>query len=214
MASKVDICNIALSHIGQRAIIQNISPPDASVEAQICARYYPQARDELLEERRWGFCATRAPLALLTATPPAAWAYVYKIPDAALELIAVLQQSTPDDNITEPYIVEGTTILSNTPNATLRYTFFNDDPTTYPAFARSALGWLISHYLAGSIIKGDTGAKVAEGAYKMYQVQLAKASAFDANQAKTTTYANHKPEFLGSRETSTLNDFLRNSLGR
>ena len=40
MASDVDICNMALSHLGARAQISAIVPPDGSVEAGYCARFH------------------------------------------------------------------------------------------------------------------------------------------------------------------------------
>jgi hypothetical protein len=49
MSSVIDICNLALSHIGQAADVSSIDPPENSIEAEYCARFYPMARDTLLE---------------------------------------------------------------------------------------------------------------------------------------------------------------------
>ena len=55
MASAVDICNLALGHIGNKAEITAIVPPDGSAEAAQCGKFYPIARDECLSEFDWGF---------------------------------------------------------------------------------------------------------------------------------------------------------------
>ena len=49
MASEVDICNLALGHLGDNATVASLNPPEGSVQAQHCARFYPIARDALLE---------------------------------------------------------------------------------------------------------------------------------------------------------------------
>lgn len=199
MGSKVDICNTALAHLGQRAVIQSISPPESSYEAQQCARFYPQAVAECLEERNWGFAITRESLAQLSVTPPASWVYAYEIPNLCIRILAVLLPGQTDDNTSEDYIVEGTTIYTNATNATIRFTKLIDDPTLYGAVFTSAVAWLLAHYLAGGIIKGDAGIKASEGAYKAYQIQLGKAAVISGNQAKTSTIQNQQPEFIAAR---------------
>ena len=60
MASEVDICNLALSHLGDTATIASLDPPEGSAQAEHCARFYPIARDSLLEMHAWGFATSRA----------------------------------------------------------------------------------------------------------------------------------------------------------
>ena len=45
MASDVDVCNLALAHLGDEATVASISPPEGSAQAGHCARFYPMARD-------------------------------------------------------------------------------------------------------------------------------------------------------------------------
>ena len=53
-AGAVDICNIALSHIGENGRITSLDTDvDESAEAAICARYYPIARNTVLEHGSW-----------------------------------------------------------------------------------------------------------------------------------------------------------------
>ena len=63
---EVTICNLALSHLGDTAAVASIKPPDSSVQAQLCARFYWVARNALLEMAAWGFATRRVVLAKLT----------------------------------------------------------------------------------------------------------------------------------------------------
>ncbi|CAK0775884.1 conserved hypothetical protein [Gammaproteobacteria bacterium] len=62
MATVVDICNLALGNLGSASIE---SVDDGSIEAKYCSRYYPVARDALLEMHNWSFVNRASP------TPPA-----------------------------------------------------------------------------------------------------------------------------------------------
>ena len=67
MSSVIDICNLALSHLGDTATVASIDPPEGSAQAEHCSRFYPVARDAMLELFNWKFATRRATLALLTA---------------------------------------------------------------------------------------------------------------------------------------------------
>jgi hypothetical protein len=98
MASEVDICNDALAMLGDEATVASIDPPEGSAQADHCARFYPKARDALLEMHQWGFATVRVALPLLTAgVTPSTWQYAYVAPPDALNLIAVLDPAAADD---------------------------------------------------------------------------------------------------------------------
>lgn len=100
MASEVDIANLALGHLGDNATVSSLYPPEGSAQAEHCARFYPIARDSLLEMHSWGFSTKRANLALLGSAWPE-WQYCYQQPSDALNLLAVLPQDATSD-YTEP----------------------------------------------------------------------------------------------------------------
>ena len=60
MASDVEICNLALSHLGDTATVASIDPPEGSAQAEHCARFYPIARDALLEKHDWSWATRRS----------------------------------------------------------------------------------------------------------------------------------------------------------
>ena len=62
MASDVDICNLALSFLGDDANVSSISPPEGSQQSEHCARFYPIARDGLLQMHNWNWASRRVAL--------------------------------------------------------------------------------------------------------------------------------------------------------
>ena len=62
MSSVVDICNIALSRLGDRATVTSIDPPEGSAQADHCRRFYPIALKTILATYNWSFATTRKEL--------------------------------------------------------------------------------------------------------------------------------------------------------
>jgi hypothetical protein len=193
MAGQVDICNAALSHIGDEAAVTSVSPPDGSAQAAHCARFFPIALDELLEAHTWTFATVRATLALLSVTPPPNWLYAYAMPAQVVKKLAVLDPNLQDEALTEEYEVEslsdGTQVIyTNVQNATFRFIQRVQDTTKFTPGFVSALARLLAHYLAGPIIKGETGMAVAEAQLKLFGVALGNARTQDSNTGRRNTY--------------------------
>lgn len=215
MASAVDICNLALGHLGDNATVTSIDPPEGSAQAEHCARFYPIARDSLLEMHFWNFTMRRIVLASLTADWPE-WKYAYALPADVLNVIAVMPPDAYDDyatkfvptdtpafahNITpviaagryspQPFSIEvladGQHVLyTNQENATLRYTAYVNDTTVFSPLFTMALSWHLASMLAGPIIKGDAGSAEAKRCTQMAMGYVSQAEVSDANQRRTT----------------------------
>ncbi len=197
MASVVQICNMALSHIGSDARVSSISPPDGSVEAGYCATFYDQARTEMLEPGNWAFALKRATLAQVTNTSTV-WAYAYAKPADYQRALRILRPSVAvtvftqdlvahphtDDRDGAPFDIEGDVIFSNEPDAVLVYTRDVTDTTKFPASFTSALSYLLASYLAGPIIKGNEGSRVGD-AMRQRALSLADVSAASSANASS-----------------------------
>lgn len=210
MASEVDICNMAIGYLGGDATISSISPPDGTAEADHCARFYPIARNTLLEIHAWGFATKRVSLALLAENPPSTWQYAYQLPSDQLNVLAVLDPAAPDDysvgmpaygSITgvtsssigkytpQPYTLEvdasgNNIVLTNQANAVMRYTAMVTDPTTFSPLFIEALAWFLASKIAGPLLKGKTGMQAAIASLQMFEKFRALATTSDANQQK------------------------------
>ena len=220
MASEVDICNIALGHLGDEAAISAIAPPDGSVQAAHCARIYPMARDELLEMHNWRFAVKRKALALLATTEqPQEWAYTYGYP-TCIRVIAIRpanEPTTSNSNLifdeqeflaapkTYPFTVEalddGTQVIyTNVEDATVHYVAAITDVAKFSPLFRAALARLMAHYLAGPIVKGKVGIEVARTQLELFEkIASPRAKASDANARRDTSYDNFVPSSLAAR---------------
>lgn len=209
MASEVDICNMALGFLGDTATVSNLSPPEGSAQAGHCSRFYPIARNSLMELHPWGFASKRVALALLDVTLPSQWKYAYAMPSEAINLLAVLDPNALDDYsaglelngnpgmvppaagsyTTQPYTVEtldgADVLLTNQENAVLRYTCLVTDTTKFSPLFTEALAWLLASKLAGPLLKGESGVQMASACIKQFQAWYAQATESDANQRRT-----------------------------
>ncbi|WP_175982554.1 hypothetical protein [Caballeronia zhejiangensis] len=219
MASAVDICNLALGHLGDDATVSSINPPEGSAQAEHCQRFYPIARDMTLEAHEWGFATKRANLALLTDTPPPGFTYVYQLPSDCRNVIDLVNPYTIVDvphnglhwhgygygNEPIPYELEtlanGTqAIYTNLAEAQIRYTFGVTDTTKFSAQFTDAVGWLLASYLAGPVIKGDVGMQVGQAMYKAYLASLSQAKSNDANnRRRSRSQAEQTPNWIANR---------------
>lgn len=206
MASEVDICNLALGHLGDNATVASLDPPEGSAQAEHCARFYPIARDSLLELHTWNFATRRAQLAELTNTWPQ-WDHAYAKPADCLRVLAVIPPDVTDDYTTvagtnsngtpftggttvpQPYVVEinndlAQVILTDQEDAVLRYVAQTTDTTKFSPLFTMALSHHLASMLAGPVLKGDVGAAEAKRQTALTQAYLAKAAESDANQRK------------------------------
>lgn len=211
MASVVDICNTALSHLGDEAGVISISPPDGTVQAAHCGRFYPIARDAVLQAFPWTFATRRAVLAELANPSPDDWVYAYALPNGCLRPLAALNPGTPAVNLwagesdtgSYSYIVEsaeggGLVLYTNTQAAVLRYIGLVTDTTKFPPLVVLAMARLLAAYLAGPILKGDTGMKVSQAHMKIFEAEFAEAATVDARIGRRDL-TQYRPAWIAAR---------------
>ena len=152
MSSEVDICNLALSRLGDDASVASINPPEGSSQAEHCAQFYPIARNSMLQGHDWNFATRRETLALLSGVDTFNWSYATQI------------------------------ILTNLETATARFTILVTDTTKFSPLFIDALGWLLAAHLAGTVIKGDAGRAEAKRCYEFWHATQISAIRQDANE--------------------------------
>ena len=73
MTSAIEICNLALTHLGCENIL---SFTQNNTIARKCALVYPQARDVALSGNSWGFAKKNETLALITTVTIPGYSYI------------------------------------------------------------------------------------------------------------------------------------------
>lgn len=216
----VDLANLALSHLGDDAVIAALDGSDTSAQAGHCARFLPIARSTLLELYPWKFATRRAQPALRADQASTAWAYVYQEPADLIRVLAVLPAGYTRDSDGVAGAVEFDTesdssgnglILTNTPNATIRGIFNVTNAARFTPLFVEALGWLLASYVAGPLMKGDAGATMAKECYQAFLGMYAKASGSSANQAHHRLQ--HKAPWIRGRDLGDLSGATWADLG-
>lgn len=199
MTSIVSICNMALSHIGARGTLADLS--EDSTEALHCRTHYEQVRDETLRAHRWSFAARRVALGNL-GNPPAGWAYRYAVPADCLLVREIIRGDRRAPPI--PYRLESAldesgaplrVLLTDQDRATLLYTARVEDPALFDPSFVGALSWALAARVALPI-----GAPQAaqQNAAQMAQYMLALARQNDA-QEDGVMIVDHEPDWITAR---------------
>jgi len=224
MPSEIDIANLALAHLGDDATVSNFNPPEGSSQAEHCARFYPIARDSLLEQHDFGFATRRATLSALTYTDPTGeWQYAYALPNLCIKPVEVrppaATPSTPltsypmstiaeNGNMVGANGVEFTVetddsgnkiLLTNMPSASLIYIIQTTDTNRFSPLFVDTLSWYLAGYLAGPVLKGEVGRAEAKGCFAIAMQLMGKATVSDANQRRKTQASNPTPSSIASR---------------
>lgn len=196
MSSPVDICNIALSRLGDRATVTSISPSDGSAQADHCARFYPIALKTLLASHRWSFAISRAALAYLGEVPVGE-GHMLAVPADCVSIIEVIDTQNPGADSHYRYeMYKGSRILvCESSDIWIRYLSSSVDSSIFPATFVDALAWLLASYLSGSMTPGSTGSQMATECLKYYETFRQKAVHEDAQQ--NFEHVTYRPAFIG-----------------
>lgn len=184
MANPVDICNLALSLLGEDAIITSINPPDGSSEAGHCSRWYPVALKKVFEDGNWTFATTTAKLVEMSAAPTGEHSYAYAMPSKLARVQCLL-----DVNLNPvPFVREvdaGVVVfLTDTPAVWVKFVqYVTSETVDYPIYFVECVVLRLAAYLVGVIRRTDTQTQVASNLLKQYEDYLHRALSQDVSSA-------------------------------
>lgn len=209
MASKVEICNMALSSIGSKQTIQSLDT-DNGVEAGTLKLHYDQALQTALVYTNWSFATKTATSALLSADPPTDWIYMYAEPANMLRIIEIVD--AVGNRLTKPRKLKRTVydgqrvILTDTESPVWRYIYNNTDPVTYsPMFIDALVASLASRVAMPLTRKRE----LRQEALADYVRLISAAAADDANGNTDNDEPRYMPEWLDARGYSSSDPILR-----
>lgn len=171
MASIVDICNKALSILGQKGIV---SLDENSPEAYACRTHFGPLLDEVLRSHPWNCVTARALLGRLLETPPFDFDHYYQLPADCLMVLEVI----PDNY----YVLEGRKLLSSSAKVSIRYIQDTDDTTVFDSQLSSALSYLLASEISYNMTKSTS---LTEALYQRGQDKLHEAKSSDSLESKT-----------------------------
>ena len=125
ISSKIEVCNLALSRIGQNSI--SSLEDDSSVQAQFCNMVYEQSKSALLAQYNWTFAISSAKLVKVDNTEDDFKEYTYKyaLPEGFLRLMCLYDNNNheivPVPNTKPIFKLEGKYIFSDFSDCKLKF---------------------------------------------------------------------------------------------
>lgn len=198
--SKVDIYNLALSHLGIGVEVS--TPTEKSKEAQALSRYYDTAIDVVLRSFPWPFATKIATLNLIEQDPNEEWDYSYLYPNDCRRARRILSGNRNDSRKERVSykIFKGSGssyIYTDMENAQLEYTLDIDLEGYFPTDFALAVSFLLAAYTAPRLTGGDPF-KMGERALRMYEYHMSIAQADSANEEQRDMVP--ESEFITSRD--------------
>lgn len=196
MASVVEICNLALSRLGQKSIV---SIDEAGI-AEKCKIEFNPTKESILRDYPWNFATKIEALAPGTSETFAGWTYVYTYPKSCLFDRKIFNESTINSTEKQPYRIISSNgsskllILCNLATAYMEYTFNVVDATLFDVSFVDAFAWKLAANLAPSLTgNADLSTKLMN----TYRLVIDKAAVNNASEIHQTPQT--KSSLLNSR---------------
>ena len=178
-SSNVEICNSALSLIGQESIVSlNENKPGA----RQCKANFDPCRRSVLVAHDWTFAEARVTTAAETDTPAFNFTYQHALPSDCLRIRSVNKSPEPS----ELWRPAGRKILTDDSTLYVVYTKDEKDPKVFEDQFADALAHYIAWKICVAMIQGNTGRNLKNQIMQDYRMVLsaAKASDYQSKQAQ------------------------------
>jgi hypothetical protein len=183
--TQLEIVNLALSRLGDRKQLANLSGSDPVTLAILST--YPVARDVLLASFPWPFATTTVELLDAPESYPL-WAYAYVHPASALRVLRVFNENTKE-GLSEDFKVQATAsasgrrILAGISPAYCEYIVAVTDESVFPTLFSDTFAWFLASELA---IPLSTDPELQGALEKIYMNRLANATTMAARERSIT----------------------------
>ena len=169
MASKVDICNLALVALGQTTIM---SIDQKAPRAEKCAAIFDMVRDIELSSHNWKFATKYQTLAQSSTDPSFTYDNSFQLPSDYLKLVSL-------DSSSIEYKIVGDKLYTNEDEIGLIYIFRETDTANFSSEFIDLLAARIARDLAWSITNNKS---TMVAMYESYTITRRRAIAIDSQQ--------------------------------
>ena len=159
--SPIDICNMALAHLGDRRISR--LDDDAQVSdalVRYCSEFYAQARQEVLAAHRWTFAKNAVELSRRTDVTVIGFSYAHQLPENLIRLMRlvpgaqavvanVVQPTVFQSTQIDRFKIVGTKVWTDYEHIAIEYVQDVNNPDDWTPHFRAAVARLLASYLAG-----------------------------------------------------------------
>lgn len=185
MSSEVEVCNMAISHLGIGKEIANLDT-EQSEEASACRRFFDIARKTVLGDLNWTFATKFAVLGLVESDPSDEWDYSYRYPVDCITLRRILSGVRSDTRRTRvPFKIlrdtSGRLIYTDEESAEVEYTEDIEDIEVFPPETVLALSFKLAALIAPRLTGGDPF-KLGDKMLGLYEAELRNAKKKNMNE--------------------------------
>lgn len=199
MASKTEIWNLGLNHIGQSFIE---SPTEGSVQSIALDKVWSFVLQEVLRNYRWGFSTVRGALALVANYTPLEFTYAYAYPSKALKIWKVTYDGAGEDTPGEKYkklydpANNQLVLVTNLADAYVEYAYDVTDTTKFdPSFVVA-----LAHRLAAEVAFPLNGDKdMAKEQIVLFNGLVSEGKRDDDGERKVGHPQNEQSGFIDAR---------------
>ncbi len=188
MSTKVEICNLASTHLGIGHSISNFDT-DQSEEGASYRAVYDTVLRNVLRKYPLPFTTKITTLALVVEDPNTEWEYSYRYPTDCIAIRRILSGTRADTRQSRiPYKIgadsQGIVIWTDQENAEIEYTYYANNPNHYPSDFVMAFSYYLAHVVSKRISIGDQF-KLGDRAYQMFLLEISEAVARAFNESQS-----------------------------
>lgn len=185
MATKTELSNMAISHLGTGATIANLDTEE-SEEAAVCRTFFDTAFEATLREFDWPFARVYEELTLIEEDPTEEWAYSYRYPSDCKMIRKILSGTRNETRATRvPYGISkdaaGRLILTDQYDPVARYTQDISDLSLCTSDFNMAFSFKLAMYIAPKLTQGDPY-KLKQDMQASYMAEITNAKALATNE--------------------------------
>lgn len=208
MATKIEICNMALFHLGTTIAIQDIN--EKTKEAKALKVFYGTALEACCRDFTWQFTKQIVKLQLVEENPNDEWQYSYRYPNNANLIKRILHPGSRDDTYMERVPFDqssdssGKLIFCDQPEAYAEISVTPINESFFHADFVLAFSYRLAFYIAPSLTGGNAFTGLGDSMMAKYLNELAIAKRNSANERQKDP---EKPSSLElAREDGVCND--------
>lgn len=184
MATKTEICNMALGHLGHAKEIATID--DNTNEARACKAFYDTALNETLRAFSWPFATRYVALSLVEEDPNDEWTFSYTYPVNCLKILRIVSGTVNETESTRvAYKVigadSGRLILVNAEDPSIEYVHRDTNPAIYPDDFVMALAYRLAFYIGPRVV-GREWAKMQQNIISLYNMAIRQAAVHSSSE--------------------------------
>ena len=198
MAEQTELCNMALSIVGDESITGITS---GTPQADACNLVYHRLRKMLLRAHDWGWASQTEALSTHSEDPPADWAYRYVYPANSLAVRELILGTTVKGNPPIPYAIEqidsgnDKSILTDVTSVCARFTNDVTDEALFDDQFAMAFVWRLASEIAIPLTRKPA---IQQATFATYLQTFSEAKGSDLHERVPAPAA--KPESVRVRK--------------